>query len=106
MFGGTDRNEYGGYSNSAELSMNLKLLPSLSISTGPSFNRAKNLAQYLQTEDDGTAVETFDQRYVFGTIDQTQLTLQTRVNWILNPRASLQVYMQPNPGGTWAPDLR
>ena len=95
VFGGTDRNEYGGYSNSAELSMNLKLLPSLSISTGPSFNRAKNLAQYLQTEDDGTAVETFDQRYVFGTINQTQLTLQTRVNWILNPRASLQVYMQP-----------
>ncbi len=38
---------------------------------------------------------TFGQRYVFGTINQTQLTLQTRVNWILNPRASLQVYMQP-----------
>ena len=42
-----------------------------------------------------TAVATFGKRYVFGTIDQKQLTLQTRVNWILNPNVSLQVYMQP-----------
>ena len=75
--------------------MNLKPLPSLSISTGPSLNRSRNPAQYLQTEDDATAVATFGKRYVFGNIDQTQLTLQTRVNWILNPKASLQIFMQP-----------
>jgi hypothetical protein len=49
----------------------------------------------VTTEADPTAVDTFGSRYVFGTIHRTQLTLQTRVNWILNPNVSLQVYMQP-----------
>jgi hypothetical protein len=92
---GRDWNEYGGYSTNGELSMNVKPSSSISISTGPYYGRSRDLAQYLQTEDDSTAVTTFGKRYVFGTIDQKQLTLQTRVNWILNPNASLQIYMQP-----------
>jgi hypothetical protein len=95
MFGGHEWNEYGGFSTNGEISMNLKPLSSLTVSTGPSLSRSRNLSQYLRTEDDPTAVDTFGQRYVFGTIDQTQLTLQTRVNWTLNPNTSLQVYMQP-----------
>jgi hypothetical protein len=67
----------------------------LSISTGPSLGRSRNLSQYLRTEDDANAVSTFGKRYVFATIDQKDLTLQTRVNWVLNPNVSLQVYMQP-----------
>lgn len=95
MGGGHDWNERGGYSTVGDISVNLKPLSSLSISTGPSLSRSKNLAQYVTAEDDPGAVATFGQRYVFGTIDQTQLTVQTRVNWILNPHVSLQVYMQP-----------
>jgi hypothetical protein len=95
MWGGHDWDEYGGFSSNGELSITLKPLPSLSISTGPSLHRSKNLPQYVRTEDDPAAVETFGKRYVFGTIDRRQLTLQTRVNWILNPKTSLQVYMQP-----------
>ena len=38
----------------ASCPINLKPLPSLSISTGPSLSRSRNLAQYLQTEDDAT----------------------------------------------------
>ena len=95
MWAGHDWNEYGAFSSNGELSMNLKPLPSLSISTGPSLHRSKELAQYLSTEDDATAVATFGKRYVFGRIEQTRLTLQTRVNWVLNPNVSLQVYMQP-----------
>lgn len=92
---GRDWGEEGGFSNEGEVSMNVKPLPSLSISTGPSLSHSQNLTQYLRTEDDPAAVATLGKRYVFGTINQTQLTLQTRVNWILNPRTSLQVYMQP-----------
>jgi hypothetical protein len=92
---GHDWDESGGFSTNGELTMNVKPLPTLSISTGPSLHHSKDFAQYLQTEDDANAVRTFGQRYVFGTIEQTRLTLQTRVNWVLNPNASLQVYMQP-----------
>ena len=95
MWVGRDWNEYGGFSNDGELSITVKPLPSLSISTGPNISRSRDLAQYVRTEDDPTAISTFGKRYVYGTIDQTRLTLQTRVNWVLNPNASLQVYMQP-----------
>jgi hypothetical protein len=92
---GHDWNKYSGFSTNANLTMTLKPLPSLSISTGPSLGRSRNLSQYLETEEDPTAGDTFGARYVFGTIEQKSLTLQTRVNWILNPNVSLQVYMQP-----------
>ena len=95
MWTGHDWDEHGGFSTAGELSMNLKPLATLSISTGPSIQHSKDPAQYLRTEEDATAVATFGQRYVFGTIAQSRLTLQTRVNWVLNPNASLQVYMQP-----------
>jgi hypothetical protein len=95
MSTGRDWDESGGFSTNGELSMNVKPLPTLLISTGPSLQHSKDLAQYLRTEDDATAVATFGQRYVFGTIEQTRLTLQTRVNWVLNPNTSLQIYMQP-----------
>ena len=95
VFGGHDASKHGAFSSNGEVSVTLKPLSSLSISTGPALNRSRSLTQYLQTEVDPVAVHTFGSRYVFGTIDQKQLTLQTRVNWILNPRTSLQVYMQP-----------
>jgi hypothetical protein len=92
---GIDQNEYGDYSKNGQVTANLKLLESLTISTGPSWTRSRNSAQYIRTEDDSSATATFGRRYIFGMIDQTQLTLETRVNWIVNPRASLQLYMQP-----------
>ena len=91
VLGEGEWNEYGGFKTTGSISMNFKPLSSLSFSTGPAMHRSKNLSQYVTTEDDATS----GQRYVFGTIDQKELTLQTRVNWILNPRSSLQVYMQP-----------
>ena len=53
------------------------------------------VAQYIDQFDDSTATATFGHRYVFGTIDQKQLTLTTRVSVILTPRVSLQFFAQP-----------
>ena len=93
--GGSDSNEFGGWSHNGNVSISLKPLSSLTISTGPQLNRSRNVAQYVQTETDPAAAATYGHRYVFGTIDQTQLTLTTRVNFVLTRRASLQVFMQP-----------
>src|SRR4029079_19350477 len=41
------------------------------------------------------AVPTFGSRYVFGTLNQKEFSLQTRVNYVLSPKMSLQVYLQP-----------
>jgi hypothetical protein len=52
------------------------------------------VAQYLATVPDVTATATFGARYVFGTLDQTELSIPLRVNLVLSPRLSVQLYTQ------------
>jgi len=90
-----ERSQFGAWKNDGSMSISLKPLPSLTLSTGPQLTKTRDLAQYIQTETDATAAATFGHRYVFGTIDQTQLALTTHLTWALTPRASLRVFMQP-----------
>jgi hypothetical protein len=88
-------NEHGGWNANVGLGVTLKPLSALTMTMGPEVNRSNDLAQYIRTEADQTAVDTFGQRYVFGKLNQTQVSLTTRVNYVMTPRASLQVFMQP-----------
>jgi hypothetical protein len=88
-------NEQGGWSQYASLGVTVKPMSALTIAVAPELSRSNDLAQYVRTETDAGAAETFGQRYVFGTLHQTQVVLTTRVNYVLTPRASLQVFMQP-----------
>jgi len=95
MNGGRDWDEFGGWATNDGITVNIKALRSLTISTGPQLSRSKTIAQYVGTRVDPAATATFGERYVFAPIDQTQVTLTTRINYIFSPRASLQVFMQP-----------
>jgi hypothetical protein len=88
-------NEYGGWSRNWNLSVELRPSPMVMISTGPQWNRSNALAQYVLRNADPTAGATYGARYVFGELDQSQLTMTTRVNLTLTPTVSLQVYAQP-----------
>lgn len=92
---GRDKDEDGGRGTNGGVSVNLKVLPSLSVSTGPQVNRSRGAAQYVGTTPDPNATATYGRSYVFAPIDQTQVTLTTRINYTVTPRASLQVFMQP-----------
>jgi hypothetical protein len=85
----------GGWSRNAGMTVNVKPFAQLTLSTGPSFNRNWNVAQFVRSVTDDTAAATFGRRYVFASLDQTQLTLQTRASVILSPRMSFQLFMQP-----------
>jgi hypothetical protein len=88
-------NTAGGRSRNANVSFSVKPSSLLTISTGPSWNQNRNLAQYVRTVTDATATATYGERYVFGLLDQSQLTLTTRVAVILSPKLSIQLFMQP-----------
>jgi hypothetical protein len=85
----------GSWSAEGEVSLKLKPLPSLSIEVGPKYTRQLTAAQYVRTVTDPAVVAMYGKRYVFGAIDQTELAMDTRVNLILSPRMSLQMYLQP-----------
>jgi len=53
------------------------------------------MAQYVATVPDTTAGATYGARYVFGTLEQTSISLDTRLNWTFSPKLSLQLYLQP-----------
>jgi hypothetical protein len=91
----TNWSESGGRSRNANLSFNLKPSPRLSVSTGPQWNRSRQIAQYVTSVVDATATDTYGGRYVFGLLEQTQLTMTTRVSVIVTPTVSLQVFAQP-----------
>jgi hypothetical protein len=92
---GGDSNEYGSSSVNASLNIRYRPITSLDITTGPSFTRNHQLAQYVDAFGDPSAVATYGSRYVFATLDQKEFNLQTRINYIVSPKISLQVYMQP-----------
>ena len=88
-------NEYGGWGRNVNVSLNIKPSPVLTITTGPQYSFSRGLAQYVQAVADPAAANTYGSRYIFGAIDQTQLSLTTRVNVILTPRISVRVFIQP-----------
>jgi len=53
------------------------------------------MGQYVATVPDPLATNTFGNRYVFATIDQHVVSLDTRVDWTFSPKLSLQLYLQP-----------
>jgi hypothetical protein len=87
--------EFGGWNASTQATLELKPLPSLFVSVGPSLLRSHNPGQWVTSVGDPTAAATFGGRYVFADLTQTEVSMTTRLNWILTPNVSLQVYAQP-----------
>jgi hypothetical protein len=93
--GNREWSESGGGGASGSVSVEWKPSTRVNISTGPSYSRNFNSAQYVTTVDDAAARATDGKHYVFARLRQSQLSIDTRVNILFTPKASLQVYMQP-----------
>ncbi len=93
--GGLSGDEYGGSSRDGGMSIELKPSSSIRVSLGPEFSRAHAIAQYVRTDADPAAAATFGSRYVFSDLTQTQVAMSTRASWVISPRMSFQLYVQP-----------
>jgi hypothetical protein len=85
----------GSWDSSGSVTITAKPIPALTVALGPSLMRSFSVAQYVTTTMDAAATATFGGRYVFGEIDQTEWSMTTRVNLMINPRMSLQIFAQP-----------
>ncbi len=88
----SDVGESGTFSG---VTLSLKPVPSMTISLGPQLHLSHNPAQYVSSVTDATATDTYGGRYIFSDLDQTRVSMTTRVNWVMTPRVSLQLYAQP-----------
>jgi Domain of unknown function (DUF5916)/Carbohydrate family 9 binding domain-like len=85
---------FGTWRRQVGATLNVRPWTALTLSLTPSYRRDHVVAQYLRTVPDETASATFGSRYVFGTLDQTELSIPLRLSLALSPKLSLQVYMQ------------
>jgi hypothetical protein len=76
---------------------NVQLRPSDSwtISFGPSFNRSTTFAQYVTSIGDAYATTTFGRRYLFTELEQSSVSMDTRLNVNFTPELSLELFAQP-----------
>jgi hypothetical protein len=91
----SSHDEADGWSRGLSLNVRYRPTSAVEISAGPNFERTHNLAQYVDAFADPAAADTFGWRYIFSTLDQKEFSLQTRVNYVMSPKMSLQVYVQP-----------
>ena len=87
--------DYDAWNAAGDLQLAWRPIPALTLSAGPSVKRNVVSAQYLSTVVDPFATNTYGKRYVFGELDQTEVSGVTRISLATSPRTSLQVYLQP-----------
>lgn len=81
---------HGSWQRGLSPSLTFRPSSAISASVGMSWNRNRAQSQWVTN-----LVSTNGPRYVFGRLDQTTMSLTTRVNYTITPTLSLQVYAQP-----------
>jgi hypothetical protein len=89
------KGESGGWLYATGLYFNWKASRTLNASVNIDFSRVHSASQFIAAVADVYATSTYGTRYVFGVLDQKQLSTTLRVNWTFTPKLSFQLYLQP-----------
>lgn len=73
----------------------LKPASNVFVQISPTYQRERDVAQYVTAVKDPTATAFSGTRYVFALTQTHALSLDTRVNWTFAPDVTLQLYAQP-----------
>jgi hypothetical protein len=57
--------------------------------------RDVTIAQWVTRQDDPRATATYGARYIFGRLNQEEVSAVIRLNWTFSPKLSLQMFVQP-----------
>ena len=90
-----DSDAAGSWRHSASINFTYRSGEKLELRLGPSVARSFTDAHYVTSTSDPLATSTFGRRYVFAPLDQTTISLETRLNVTFSPTLTLQVYAQP-----------
>lgn len=75
-------------------SVAIKPSTSLSLSIGTCYTNMTENAQWIGSYADATAKSTYGRRYVFGTMNQKEISPNMRLDWLITPTLSFQVYFR------------
>jgi len=89
------RNAEGGFQSAISTSLRWKPMSSVQVTFGPSYNLTRGVQQYVTTVEDPTATAFAGNRYVFSSLVQKTLSLDTRLAVTFTPNSTLEMYVQP-----------
>jgi hypothetical protein len=89
------RDERGASTQIFGFNVGLRPAVNWDMRVGPSLFRSRGTPQYVQSVADPTASSTYGRRYVFAELDQSTLSLETRLNVNFTPDLSFELYAQP-----------
>ena len=81
--------------HTVEASFELRPTSAARVRLGPTFVRQYDMDQYVAVVGDPLATATYGQRWLFGDIDQSELSVQARAEWTFSPNLTLQLWAQP-----------
>ena len=84
-----------GQDVTGSLEFRWKPRPNFNLSFTPSYSRSASAIQWVTRVEDPLMTATYGARYVFGRIDQKMFSSEIRLNWVFDPKLSLQLYLQP-----------
>lgn len=81
--------------HTVELGLEFRPSSGVRLQLNPEFVRQFDVDQYVTEVRDPLATQTYGGRWVFGDVDQSELSLETRAEWTFSPRLTLQLWAQP-----------
>ena len=94
LWGGGGRDQVGGSSYWISPGLNYRPSPRIEMSLSPNFSRSIDPRQYVTAVEGGNEA-TYGTRYVFSTIDYSELSASFRLNYAIRPDLTLETYAQP-----------
>ncbi|MEO6443908.1 MAG: DUF5916 domain-containing protein [Gemmatimonadaceae bacterium] len=88
-------NAAGEWRHTTSIGVNLRPSSALRFRLAPQYVRQYDVDQYVTAVNDPWATATFGRRWIFGDIDQSELSIESRAEWTFSPRLSLQLWAQP-----------
>ena len=92
---GESRDAAGGWWHSRQLRFGFKPSDWWSGEVAPGYSRGHGSAQYVTRVTDSLATATYGRRYIFAPIDQTTLSLQSRLNMTVSPTLTFSFVAEP-----------
>ncbi len=83
----------GSFYRNMHISGDFRLAASLKLTLATEYMTDDYHRQYVDKVDDAGAE--YGERYIFGTLDQKEVSTTLRLDWGVTPRLSLQAYVQP-----------
>jgi hypothetical protein len=91
----TGGDRVGSSTREVVTTVEVRTSPRWNLSVGPSVMRIRQDAQYVSTVIDPLMTATYGARYIFAPLDQTEVSLVTRLNYTFTPDLTFEMYLQP-----------